>query len=241
MAGGAVAEACRQLGERVAAIGAGLLQVTRAEVVVEGGHVRRQGGEGSVSIADVARTWYRAPQNLPPGIDKGGLEVTAGYRPDPDTGTHSYAAHAVVARVDVETGAVVLEDYVIVEDGGTLINPMIVDGQVLGGLAQGIGTALYEEMPFDREGQPLAATLADYLLPGTTDVPDVRLEHMETPSPWTTFGQKGIGESGAIGPPAAIVNAINDALAGIGAEVTDLPATPERILAAIHVAKAGRS
>ncbi|MBV8393583.1 MAG: xanthine dehydrogenase family protein [Alphaproteobacteria bacterium] len=237
MAGGAVAEACRQLGERVAAIGAALLQVTRAEVVIEGGHVRRKEGEGSVSVADVARTWYRAPQNLPPDVDKGGLEVTAGYRPDPDTGTHSYACHAVVARVDVDTGEVVLEDYVIVEDGGKLLNPMIVDGQVLGGLAQGIGTALYEEMPYDGDGQPLAATLADYLLPGSTDVPDVRLDHMETLSPWTTFGQKGIGESGAIGPPGAIVNAINDALASIGAEVMDLPASPERVLAAIEAAR----
>lgn len=237
MAGGAVAEACRQLGDRIAVIGAALLQVSRAEVAVDGGRVRRLASEGSVSIADVARTWYRAPQNLPPGVDKGGLEIAAGYRPDPDTGTHSYACHAVVARVDVETGGVVLEDYVVVEDGGTLVNPLIVDGQVLGGVAQGIGTALYEEMPFDPDGQPLAATLADYLLPGTTEVPDVRLEHMETPSPWTTFGQKGIGESGAIGPPAAIVNAINDALASLGAEVMDLPASPSRVIAAIQAAR----
>lgn len=237
MAGGAVAEACRQLADRIAVIGAALLQVSPAEVAVGDGRVRRRDSDGSVSIADVARTWYRAPQNLPPGVDKGGLEITAGYRPDPDTGTHSYACHAVVARVDVETGGVVLEDYVVVEDGGTLVNPLIVDGQVLGGVAQGIGTALYEEMPFDPDGQPLAATLADYLLPGTTEVPDVRLEHMETPSPWTTFGQKGIGESGAIGPPAAIVNAINDALAGLGVEVMDLPASPSRVLAAIQAAR----
>ena len=194
---------------------------------------RKDQRDGSVAIADVAHTWYRAPQNLPPDVDKGGLEVTAGYRPDPDTGTHSYACHACVVRVDTETGAVVLEDYLVVEDGGKLVNPMIVDGQVLGGLAQGIGTALYEEMPYDEQGQPLAATLADYLLPGTTDVPDVRLDHMETLSPWTTFGQKGIGESGAIGPPGAIVNAINDALAPLGAEVLDLPASPPRVLAAI--------
>jgi aerobic carbon-monoxide dehydrogenase large subunit len=237
MAGGAVAEACRQLAERIAAIGAALLQVSEGEVIVADGHVRRRQGDGSVSIADVSRTWYRAPQNLPPDVDKGGLEITAGYRPNPDTGTHSYACHAVVVQVDVDTGGVVLEDYVVVEDGGTLINPLIVDGQVLGGIAQGIGTALYEEMPFDPNGQPLAATLADYLLPGTTDVPDIKLEHMETPSPWTTFGQKGIGESGAIGPPAAIVNAINDALASIGAEVCDLPADPQRVLKAIRAAR----
>ena len=236
MAGGAVAEACRQLAGRVAAIGAGLLQVEPSDVVLSGGKVRRSDTGASVSIADVASTWYRRPQNLPGAVDTGGLEITAGYRPDPDTGTHSYAAHAAVVRVDRETGAVVIEDYVIVEDGGTLVNPLIVDGQVIGGLAQGIGTALYEEMPFDEQGQPLAASLADYLLPGAGEVPDVRIEHMETPSPWTTFGQKGIGESGAIGPPACLVNAINDALAGFGAEVLDLPANPARVLAAIQAA-----
>lgn len=245
MAGGAVAEACRQLGDRIAAIGAALLQVPAGDVEIEAGRVRRKDAPASetgasVSIADVAHTWYRAPQNLPPGVDRGGLELTAGYRPDPDTGTHSYACHACTVRVDTGTGAVVIEDYLIVEDGGRLVNPMIVDGQVLGGLAQGIGTALFEEMPYDEGGQPLAATLADYLLPGSADLPDVRLDHMETLSPWTTFGQKGIGESGAIGPPAALVNAINDALAPLGAEVFDLPASPSRVLAAI-VAARGKS
>jgi carbon-monoxide dehydrogenase large subunit len=239
MAGGAVAEACRQLAVRIAAIGAALMQVSVAEVRVAGGMVRRLNTDGFVTIADVTRTWYRAPQNLPPDVDPGGLEITAGYRPDPDTGTHSYACHAVVVRVDLETGSVALEDYVIVEDGGKLVNPLIVDGQVIGGLAQGIGTALYEEMPFDADGQPLAATLADYLLPGTGEVPDVRIDHMETLSPWTTFGQKGIGESGAIGPPAAIVNGINDALKGLGAELLELPASPSRVFAAIQAGRAG--
>ena len=236
MAGGAVAEACRQLGTRLAAIGASLLQTGVAGVIVQGGAVTRCDTGASVTIAEVAHTWYRKPQNLPRGVDPGGLEVTAGYRPDPDTGTHSYACHATVARVDTETGLVVLERYVIVEDGGTLVNPMIVDGQVLGGLAQGIGTALYEEMPFDAQGQPLAATLADYLLPGAGEIPEVQIDHMETPSPWTSFGQKGIGESGAIGPPAAIINAINDALHPLGAELFDLPASPDRVLAAIQAA-----
>jgi aerobic carbon-monoxide dehydrogenase large subunit len=92
-------------------------------------------------------------------------------------------------------------------------------------------------MPFDTEGQPLAGTLADYLPPGATEVPDIRLDHMETPSPWTRFGQKGIGESGAIGPPAVILNAINDALHPLGVEVTDLPATPARVLAAIRAVR----
>ncbi len=107
----------------------------------------------------------------------------------------------------------------MIEDGGVLVNPMIVDGQVAGGTAQGIGSARYEEMPYDAQGQPLASALADYLLPGAMDVPSIRIHHMQTPSPYTEFGVKGIGEGGVIGPPAAILNAINDALRPLGAEV----------------------
>jgi carbon-monoxide dehydrogenase large subunit len=110
---------------------------------------------------------------------------------------------------------------------------MIVDGQIIGGVAQGIGTALYEEMRFDGQGQPLASTLSDYLLPGPTEVPDIRIVHMETPSPYTRFGQKGIGEGGAIAPPAAIANAVNDALAPLGVEITESPLTPRRIVEAL--------
>jgi aerobic carbon-monoxide dehydrogenase large subunit len=129
-------------------------------------------------------------------------------------------------------------DYVVVEDGGTLINPMIVDGQIRGGAAQGIGTCLFEQVPFDPRGQPQVSSLLDYLLPVATEVPKVRVLHMQTPSPYTEFGMKGIGEGGAVGGPAAIVAAVNDALRLLGAEVHDLPLTPARILAAIAVAPA---
>mgnify|MGYP003498466982 CR=1 FL=1 len=117
--------------------------------------------------------------------------------------------------------------------GGVLVNPMIVDGQIWGGAAQGIGTALDEEMRFDAQGQPLASTLSDYLLPGPTEVPDIRILHMETPSPYTEFGQKGVGEGGAIGPAAAIANAVNDALHAFGVELCEIPITPPRIVAAL--------
>ena len=166
----------------------------------------------------------------------GGLEVTAGYKAKRDTGTFSYAAHATAVLVDPETGAVAVLDYVVVEDGGVLLNPMIVDGQIDGGVAQGIGTALYEEMRFNADGQPSSANLADYLVPGAPEIPGIRVIHMETPSPYTEFGQKGIGEGGAIAPPAAIVNAINDALKGLGAELLVSPVTPDRIVAAIRAA-----
>src|SRR3954453_5694811 len=129
-----------------------------------------------------------------------------------DTGVFSYASHAVVVAVDPELGHVEILDYVIAEDCGTMVNPMIVEGQTLGGVAQGIGTALYEESPYDENGQPLASTFADYLLPGPTEIPAIPIFHMEPPSPYTEFGIKGMAEGGAIAPPAVIFNAVNDAL-----------------------------
>jgi carbon-monoxide dehydrogenase large subunit len=231
MAGGAVAAACRELKTRIEAIGAKMLQTERERVRLEGERV--QGPAGSVGLAEIARVWYLTPQDLPGDVDRGGLETTAGYRPDPDSGTFSYATHAAVVAVDPETGAVEILDYVVVEDGGKLVNPMVVNGQILGGAAQGIGTALYEEMAFDAQGQPLASTLADYLLPGASEMPWIRIDHMETLSPFTEFGVKGIGEGGAIAPPAAIANAVNDALAPLGAELTVSPLTPRRVAEAI--------
>jgi carbon-monoxide dehydrogenase large subunit len=237
MGGGAVGEACKVLGTRAARIGAWLLQADPSEVRIENGAVH--GRAGSVTLKEVARAWYLQPQHLPSDVDKGGLEVAAGYRAARDSGTFSYATHAAVVAVDPGTGLVEILDYVVVEDGGVLINPMIVDGQICGGTAQGIGTCLYEAMPFDAQGQPLASTLIDYMLPGATEVPDIRILHMESPSPYTSFGAKGIGEGGAIGPPAAIVSAVNDALRPLGVEVNRLPLTPERILGAIAARSGG--
>lgn len=235
MAGGAVAVACKEIARRAAQIGAQLLQTDAQRVKVGDGAVKGPGG--SVTLRAIARTWYRTPQNLPHNVDLGGLEATIGYRPNPDTGTFSYATHAALVAVDPEIGAVEVLDYAVVEDGGRLVNPAVVDGQILGGLAQGIGTALYEEMPFDGAGQPLAASLADYLLPGATELPMVKIDHMETPSPYTEFGVKGIGEGGAIAAPAAIANAVNDALRPLSAELLGCPITPPRVLDAIARAR----
>ncbi len=231
MAGGAVSVACKEIARRAAKVGAQLLQTDPAQVTVRGGEV--VGPRGSITLREIARTWYLKPQNLPHDVDMGGMEATIGYRPNPDTGTFSYATHAALVAVDPEIGDVEILDYVVVEDGGKLVNPMVVDGQILGGIAQGIGTALYEEMPFDASGQPLASTLADYLLPGPAEMPAPRIEHMESLSPYTEFGVKGVGEGGAIAPPAAIANAINDALRPLSAELLVSPITPQRVLAAI--------
>lgn len=230
-AGGATASACNELASRVARIGAAMLQTDVESVVVRDGGVFGPGG--SVSLREIAHAYYLAPGDLPGDIDHHGLEVTGGYAPKCLTGIHTGSTHAAVVAVDPETGGVEILDYVIVEDAGVLVNPMIVDGQLYGGAAQGIGSALYEEMPFDKQGQPLASTLADYLLPGCPEVPNIRLFHMETPSPYTEFGVKGVGEGGAIGPGAAITNAINDALRPLGVEICEIPATPRRIVNAL--------
>jgi len=230
-AGGSTARACKELAKRVAVIGAAMLQTDVNSVQVRDGGV--YGPRGNVSLADIARAYYLTPADLPGDIDAHGLEVTGGYAPGRLTGVHTGSAHATVVAVDPDTGGVEILDYVVVEDAGVLINPMIVDGQIHGGTAQGIGAALFEEMPFDTQGQPLASTLADYLLPGSAEMPDVRVFHMETPSPYTEFGQKGVGEGGAIGPGAAVANAVNDALSKLGVEICEIPITPRRILEAI--------
>lgn len=234
MSGGAVSTACKALAQRVCHIAGSLLDVPAGHLLLEPGRVVDPLSGRHTTLAEVAHAWYRQPQRMPADVNPAGLEVTVGYKAQRDTGTFSYAAHACAVAINTTLGTVELLDYVVVEDGGVLLNPMVVDGQILGGLAQGIGTALYEEMRYDSEGQPMASTLADYLLPGATEVPMARLEHMETPSPYTEFGQKGIGEGGAIAPPAAIVNAINDALASLGVEMMECPVTPRRLREALR-------
>lgn len=237
MAGGAVVSACNALAERLRAIAAHLLQCTRDQVRLEGGRLR--GPAGDIGVRDAARIWYLQPELLSPDLTLNSLEVTGMFRPKVDTGQFSYGTHGAVVAIDRETGALEILDYVVVDDCGTRVNPLIVEGQIYGGTAQGIGTALYEEMAFDANGQPLASTLADYLMPGAAEMPSIRLCHMEIPSPNTAYGIKGTGEGGAIPPPAAIFNAVNDALAGTGVEVNTTPLTPRRLFAAVRGSEQG--
>src|ERR1700730_8407271 len=178
-AGGAVARSCRALTDKIRRIGAHLLQTDVANVRLEAGAVH--GPSGKVSIAEIAFTANVRPERLPVGIDPL-LEATQTYEPKDSSGVFAYGADAVVVAVEPDTGVVDLLDYVVAEDCGTMINPMIVDGQVQGGIAQGIGTALYEEIPFDETGQPLATTFADYMVPCAPEIPDVRLAHLGAPA-----------------------------------------------------------
>ncbi len=232
VAGGAVAQGCRELADRLAPIGAHLLQTGRDEVGVENGQI--VGPNGSVSFAAIAEAFYHHPENLPDETDRNGLTVTTGYNDEVHGGVFGFGAHGAVVAVDPDTGRIEILDYAIVDDCGTRVNPMIVEGQIMGGYAQGLGNALYEESDYDENGQPLSVTLADYHVPAAPMVPDPKYDYMESPSPYSTMGIKGVGESGAIGPVGAIGNAVNDALRGLGVEISETPITPRRLFAALE-------
>ena len=228
MAGGAVSKSCEVLMQRLLPIAAHLSGSTLASMRrCEGGF---EGDGGRVSYRDIGQAWYHRPERLSADVATTGLEVTESYKPDVDTGVFSFASHGALVEVDPDTGQVKLLDYVICEDCGTLVNPMVVEGQTIGGAVQGIGTALFEEMPYDSSAQPLASTYADYLLPGAAEMPHIRIDHTETPSPHTRHGIKGVGEGGAIAPPAVILNAVNAALAEFGVEFNETPLSSRRLL-----------
>jgi aerobic carbon-monoxide dehydrogenase large subunit len=236
MAGGAVSRACAVLAEKLKRIAAHQLGATAQDVVLAAGAASANGR--SLALSALCEAAFLHPERLPPG-EPPALEAFEVYEPGRSTGAFSYATHACALAVDPHTGQIEILDYVVCHDCGTMVNPMIVEAQVTGGVAQGLGTALYEEIPYDRNGQPLASTFLDYLIPGFADVPDVRVIHMQTPSPHTRFGIKGMGEGGAIAPPAAVLNAVNDALRSLRAQVSCTPITPDAVLAAIVEAEGG--
>jgi aerobic carbon-monoxide dehydrogenase large subunit len=236
-AGGAVGKASRALAEKIRRIGAHLLQADVAATRIEAGMVH--GPSSKVTIAEIAFAANARPDHLPAGMEPL-LDSTATYEPADSGGVFAYGTHAVVVAVDPDSGMTELLDYVVSEDCGTMINPMIVDGQVLGGIVQGIGTALYEEIPYDERGQPLVSNLADYMVPCAPEIPNVRIEHLVTPALTTEYGVKGLGEGGAIAPPAAIANAVADAFADIRANFNETPLSPWRVSEAITRARLGK-
>jgi carbon-monoxide dehydrogenase large subunit len=233
-AGGAVARTCRILADKIRRIGAHLLQTDVASARIEAGAVH--GPIGSVSFSEIAYAANVRQEHLPAGMDPL-LDATATYEPKETGGVFAYGTHAVVIAVEPDTGVIEILDYAVSEDCGVMINPMIVDGQVQGGIAQGIGTALYEEIPYDEQGQPLATTFGDYMVPCAPEIPIIRIAHMVTPAQATEYGVKGLGEGGAIAPPAAIANAVADAFRNIGASFNETPLTPRRVSDAVERAR----
>ncbi len=230
IAGGASLLAARKVRAKLIRIAASLLETAADDIVLQDGAARVIGTDRSISIETLARAAYHQIHLFNGEIDPG-ISETATYDPP---GTFSNACHAAIVEVDPETGLVTVEKFVVAEDAGRLINPMIVDGQILGGVVQGIGNALLEEIIYDDVGNVLTATLADFLPPTSREVPPIELFHLETLNGATITQAKGLGEGGAIGAPAAILNAINDALASLGVSIDEMPATPRRIRAALR-------
>ena len=233
VAGGAVLRATDDLRQKLLRIAAHELEASEADLQIEDGVISVSGSpDRALSVADVAAAAYsgRAPSDVDPA-----LTATRSYDPP---ATYSNACIACVVEVDVETGCVGVERLVAVEDCGRVINPLLVDGQVSGAVAQGVGAVLYEGLPYADGGQFLAGSLGEFLYPTAPELPDVEVEHLETPSPVTEGGFKGMGEGGLIGAPAAVVNAVADALAPFGVRIDRTPLRPCDVLALIDAARA---
>jgi len=227
----AIHYASERVREKVFAISSNLLECAAEDLELRDGGVGIVGVPGAmVSLAKVAAAsrpgWDHA---RPDGVDAG-LEHTFYF--EPPTVTWSYAAHAAIVDVDIGTGRIKIEKYAIAHDCGVVVNPMLVEGQIIGGAAQGLGGALLEEINYDAEGQLLTGSFMDYLLPTASDIPDMTLIHQHSPSPLNPLGVKGVGEGGAIAPPVVIANAVSDALKPYGAEFNTTPVKPEQIVRA---------
>ena len=230
IAGGASVLAARKVQAKLKTIAGRLLEAAVEDIALENGAARVVGTDRAMPIEDLARAAYHQT-HLFKGEIEPAISGSSAYDP---AGTFSNACHAGIVELDPETGRVAIERFIVVEDAGRLVNPMIADGQILGGVAQGIGNALLEEIIYDDAGNILTATLADFLPPTIREIPPIEVSHVETLTESTMTASKGLGEGGAIGAPAAVLNAINDALVPFGATVNEMPATPRRIRAAIR-------
>ncbi|MBV9282328.1 MAG: xanthine dehydrogenase family protein [Chloroflexi bacterium] len=227
MASGAVLYATRAVKEQVLQIAAQMLEISPDDLEIANGIVSVKGVPArAIPLAQIAMMAYLAPAHLPPGVGPG---LEARYDFDGGEGGWSQATHCCWVEVDPQTGQVQIQRYLVVEDCGTIINPAVVDGQIRGGIAQGIGGVLYEHAFYDENGQFLTTTFMDYLLPTAMEIPPIEIEHLETP-PVSPVNFRGVGEGGAILAPPALTNAIEDALSPFGVKITTLPLTPTRIL-----------
>ena len=235
---GAATLASRDVKSQMIKIAAHILKRPEHELVhADGAVMVASDSSQQLSLQEIARIANLRSDQLPEELDAG-LEATRRYRA-PDPGTFSNSLHAAVVEVDVRTGAVAILRYIVIEDCGTLVNPLIVDGQIIGGVAQGIGQALLEEAHYDCAGPADRDHACRLSRPYGQRHPRIEIYHRETPSPYTLGGFKGMGEGGAVNPPAAIANAVTDALSPFGVRVNHLPITPEWI--AMMVARSRRA
>lgn len=224
--------ATQKLKTKLATLAGHLLGVKPTDVVIGRGQLTAKGGKKSIPFGELVLAAYTA-RNIPPGFEPG-LEATHFF--EPSNFTFPFGAHIASVEVDGETGEVKIEKYVAVDDCGNVINPMIVEGQIHGGIAQGIGQAMWEELIYDNEGQLATGTLMDYAMPRAHFFPEFTLDRTVTPSPVNPMGVKGVGEAGTIGSTPCMVNAVCDALSPLGVKHIDMPLKPERVWKAISEA-----
>ena len=231
--GGATILAAGDVREKMLHLASEILEASPEDLQISDGVISPKGSPApSVTFAEVARQAHHDPHTLPDGVEPG-LDSTRRYMA-PEPGTFSYSVHGVQVEVDIESGEIELLRYVVIEDCGTVVNPTIVEGQVHGGIAQGIGGALYEHLAYDDSGQLTTTSFMDYVVPSAVEIPPIDIVHQETPSPKTLGGFKGMGEGGSINSPAAIVSAVNDALSPFGAVANHTPLTPDWIVRSVQ-------
>jgi len=235
VAGSACHAAAVRVREKILELASRELKAAPADLVLGGGRVHARGDpKGGMALGALALKANPLRGAVRPGSEPG-LEATAYF--GPDRGSTANGVHAMLVEVDPETAQVEIKRYVVVHDCGRVINPMIVEGQIHGGVAHGIGNAFYEQLVYDDEGQLLNASFMDYLLPTATDVPNVEMTHRETPSPLNPLGAKGVGEAGAIPTGALFAQAVEDALAGSGLEICEIPLSPNRLFELMNAAR----
>ncbi|WP_042883251.1 xanthine dehydrogenase family protein molybdopterin-binding subunit [Cupriavidus necator] len=229
VAGGAVIKACTRLAEKMKRIAGYQLEVSPEDISLSQGKASVNGVPGmSVTIETIAQTAYMIGMGDMPEGETIGLDALEFY--DPPSSTYSMACHVAQVAVDPGTGLVTVERYYVVHDCGRVLNPQIVDGQVVGAIVQGIGAVLMEGARYSEDGQPVATTLLDYTIPTMLDVPEIVVDHIETPSTFTLGGMKGAGESGAVGVVPALILAVTDALSAYKPQITTMPLTPSNVL-----------
>jgi carbon-monoxide dehydrogenase large subunit len=231
-AGSSVLLAAKAVADKAKKVASHMLEADECDLELSGGEVRVVGApQLSVGLAEIARILQGAPgYGFPPGVEPG-LEANINHRTD--SLAYANGCHVAEVEVDIETGAVRILRYVALQDSGILINPLLVDGQIHGGIAHGIGNALYEWMGYDDDGQPVTTTYADYLLPGATEVPALQTLYKQTPSPLNPLGVKGVGEAGTIPAAAAIVSAVEDAMSPFNVRIGQYPLSPMMLVAMI--------
>ncbi len=233
--GGATLLAARKVKEKLFAVAARYFGVNPERMEIRNGCVGVQCSPGQeLPLREVCKMAMVRPDRVPGGVPVA-LEATESYEPPPLSTPN--ATHLAIVEVDPETGQIQILRYLVVHDCGKMVNPMIVEGQIRGGTAQGIGNALYEDLVYNEDGQLLSGSLMDYTIPTAAEVPPIEIAHLETPSPRTLGGVKGMGEGGAIAPPGALANAVADALSPFGIKVTELPITCERVWRQVQVAR----